>query len=574
VEGRSVVLPLSREATQPGDAFGGEVGHELDLDRAGSVVAGDLELQQERSRVARPLESDGVLARGVARIRAGLSAPSRSPRVVPRDRASRQGSDQEQATGNRSQFVGEVGRSSERATARTGGCRGRSLGDGGLLRLRHSGRATVIACGAWGTHRPDRREFLSRLMGAGRRLEGAVDVAFVMRSRGRGLESALLALVLCRRDVRAGCPCGWRISSADRVAPGDGRLEPPRGPLGPALRSCRVAATPSMRPWPRPFAVGVAQPFSAGVGGGAFRAPASPRRDFRCPRRARSRAVGGEVDDVRRRGRRRRRVGPGPPGGGRPGLRSGYGRAPRKARNDDPGRGPRARDRAGRGRSRDRRLPRRNGGVHAITPLQGEFAETWRIQFAPFDPASMKGQRLVQRDLAATLRRLAAGGERVFRDGVVGRAIVAEVRRRGGLLTIEDMRRYEPVWRQPIVSEYRALRIVSFPPPSSGGGRSGAGLERARRVRPRGKNSRRSRVRSPRCGGHEARVRGSGRVHGGFRFRRRSDRSARVFGLRPAGSGLASIRRRRPGSSRRASSPTIPERRISRSPTEREAPSP
>lgn len=100
---------------------------------------------------------------------------------------------------------------------------------------------------------------------------------------------------------------------------------------------------------------------------------------------------------------------------------------------------------------------------------QEEFAETWRIQFAPFDPATMKGQRLVQKDLARSLRLLAAHGEDVFRDGKVGRAIVAEVARRGGLLTLDDMRRYEPRWREPILSEYRGLRVASFPPPSSGG---------------------------------------------------------------------------------------------------------
>ncbi|MEZ4279432.1 MAG: gamma-glutamyltransferase [Myxococcota bacterium] len=97
------------------------------------------------------------------------------------------------------------------------------------------------------------------------------------------------------------------------------------------------------------------------------------------------------------------------------------------------------------------------------------FAETWRIQFAPFDPANTQGQRLVQRDLGKTLRLLAAGGERVFRDGEVGRAIVAEVRLRGGILTIDDMRSYEPVWREPVVARYRGLRVISFPPPSSGG---------------------------------------------------------------------------------------------------------
>lgn len=98
-----------------------------------------------------------------------------------------------------------------------------------------------------------------------------------------------------------------------------------------------------------------------------------------------------------------------------------------------------------------------------------EFAETWRIQFAPFDPATMKGRRLIQRDLARSLRLLAKGGEDVFRDGEIGRAIVREVARRGGLITLDDLRRYEPKWRKPVVSDYRGFRVVSFPPPSSGG---------------------------------------------------------------------------------------------------------
>jgi len=98
-----------------------------------------------------------------------------------------------------------------------------------------------------------------------------------------------------------------------------------------------------------------------------------------------------------------------------------------------------------------------------------EFRETWRVQFDPFEPSKMKGQKLVQSDLARSLRMLARDGEKVFRDGEVGRAIVAEVKRRGGLLTLDDMRGYRPLWRKPIVSAYRGFRVASFPPPSSGG---------------------------------------------------------------------------------------------------------
>jgi gamma-glutamyltranspeptidase/glutathione hydrolase len=97
------------------------------------------------------------------------------------------------------------------------------------------------------------------------------------------------------------------------------------------------------------------------------------------------------------------------------------------------------------------------------------FPETWRIQFEPFDAKDMQGQRLVQSDLAKSLRLLARRGESVFRDGVVAKAMVAEVQRRGGLLTLEDLRDYQPRWRKPVMGEYRGLRIASFPPPSSGG---------------------------------------------------------------------------------------------------------
>ena len=100
---------------------------------------------------------------------------------------------------------------------------------------------------------------------------------------------------------------------------------------------------------------------------------------------------------------------------------------------------------------------------------EDRFPETWRIQFAPFDPKNMQGMRLVQKDLAESLRLLARRGESVFRDGVVGKAMVAEVQRRGGLLTLEDLRDYQPRWRKPVMGEYRGLRVASFPPPSSGG---------------------------------------------------------------------------------------------------------
>ena len=97
------------------------------------------------------------------------------------------------------------------------------------------------------------------------------------------------------------------------------------------------------------------------------------------------------------------------------------------------------------------------------------FPETWRIQFTPFDAANMRGETIVQADLAKSLDLLARRGVGVFQDGVVGQAMVAEVQKRGGLLTLGDLVNYEPKWREPVMGTYRGLRVASFPPPSSGG---------------------------------------------------------------------------------------------------------
>ena len=97
------------------------------------------------------------------------------------------------------------------------------------------------------------------------------------------------------------------------------------------------------------------------------------------------------------------------------------------------------------------------------------FPETWRIQFAPFATGPMRGERLIQTDLGTTLRAVAKEGADVFRTGAIADAMVAEVQRRGGLLTKQDLIDAAPRWREPVFGEYRGYRVASFPPPSSGG---------------------------------------------------------------------------------------------------------
>ena len=83
----------------------------------------------------------------------------------------------------------------------------------------------------------------------------------------------------------------------------------------------------------------------------------------------------------------------------------------------------------------------------------------------PFAP----GDRLTQKDLAATLRAVSGGGIDAFYHGAIPDAVSAASRAHGGLLTPEDFAAYTATESEPISCSYRGYTIVSAPPPSSGG---------------------------------------------------------------------------------------------------------
>jgi gamma-glutamyltranspeptidase/glutathione hydrolase len=89
--------------------------------------------------------------------------------------------------------------------------------------------------------------------------------------------------------------------------------------------------------------------------------------------------------------------------------------------------------------------------------------------FLPNGAPPAIGSRLVQPQLAATLKSIATSGSRAFYRGAIADSIAAEMQRSGGLITKEDLARYQPVWRQPIRSTYRGYTLISMPPSSSGG---------------------------------------------------------------------------------------------------------
>ncbi len=79
------------------------------------------------------------------------------------------------------------------------------------------------------------------------------------------------------------------------------------------------------------------------------------------------------------------------------------------------------------------------------------------------------GEKLVQPELARTLERIAREGSRDFYEGETARRLAAEMRAHGGLIALEDLRRYVAVEREPLRGSYRGWEILTAPPPSSGG---------------------------------------------------------------------------------------------------------
>ncbi len=89
--------------------------------------------------------------------------------------------------------------------------------------------------------------------------------------------------------------------------------------------------------------------------------------------------------------------------------------------------------------------------------------------FLPGGRPPAPGSRLVQPDLAATLEAIRREGASGFYQGRVADLIVAEMERGGGLISHEDLARYQAIWREPVTIHYRGHTIYSMPPASSGG---------------------------------------------------------------------------------------------------------
>lgn len=79
------------------------------------------------------------------------------------------------------------------------------------------------------------------------------------------------------------------------------------------------------------------------------------------------------------------------------------------------------------------------------------------------------GDTLVQKELAATLKRMQKEGSRGFYEGETARLVVEEMQRGNGIISLDDLKNYTAKLRNPLEFEYRGYQVISFAPPSSGG---------------------------------------------------------------------------------------------------------
>lgn len=114
----------------------------------------------------------------------------------------------------------------------------------------------------------------------------------------------------------------------------------------------------------------------------------------------------------------------------------------------------------------------------SITVQQAREFNNYQERFKKFNPNGAaiirneewkSGDLFVQTQLAGTLKRIAEQGRDGFYKGKTADLIVAEMKRGNGIISPVDLANYKAVWREPILGTYKDYKIISMPPPSSGG---------------------------------------------------------------------------------------------------------
>jgi len=113
--------------------------------------------------------------------------------------------------------------------------------------------------------------------------------------------------------------------------------------------------------------------------------------------------------------------------------------------------------------------PRFSKGVKSKQDMLFKFEAGKKKFLKPDGSFYEPGDVYIQTDLAETLKRIAENGIKGFYEGKTAELIVAEMKKGNGLITLDDLKNYEPQIRKPVHGTYRGYDIYSMSPPSSGG---------------------------------------------------------------------------------------------------------
>lgn len=102
-------------------------------------------------------------------------------------------------------------------------------------------------------------------------------------------------------------------------------------------------------------------------------------------------------------------------------------------------------------------------------PVMKQFPDSAKVFLHGSDRPLKQGEIVVQKDLAATIRRMQKKGWKEFYTGETARRIAADMAANGGLITLEDLAAYEAREAKPLRVEYRGHPVLTTPPSSSGG---------------------------------------------------------------------------------------------------------
>ena len=86
-----------------------------------------------------------------------------------------------------------------------------------------------------------------------------------------------------------------------------------------------------------------------------------------------------------------------------------------------------------------------------------------------FDSKFQEGDVFVNKSLSKTLKKIQSEGKDAFYDGELTSVMIDYLNKKGGIITYDDFKLYEPIWRDPLIFNYKDLKIISMGPPSSGG---------------------------------------------------------------------------------------------------------